>query len=456
MNKRLHFMHIFKTGGTSFWHFAASQFEVNDVCPAVYLSQAPQGTSPIYVLNNISLDKILQYRFFMGHLGWIPRTFFPENEMETITFLRDPLERVLSEYAQICRWRDKIVPRLRHINIDEYIKDAFYISNRQTLYFCLDKGFKDYYDEPLFDSLNFDLLGLCTRLLHLQNEQPDILQLATQRLNKCAFVGITERLDESLERLCDQYSWLLPRNIPKENASSSRIQHQDLSAKTRDRIMELNQLDTKLYQEALKIYEDRFRLRVSFDREPFKQTIYESLPVKNEIHFTFEDRIIGDGWGAREYISTQFHCWSTALTSTLIFSIHPEDNLSVNFHVLHSLVSSFEQKLVLLANDYQISISYTEHAEGGFLFTGLIPVKVFQPESTLLKLTFSLPSLICPKDVNSESDDTRQLGFICKSIEIKPISTSLKNEFSKKGSYALLLDFLNRLKTWFCNDFKKK
>lgn len=421
--KRLHFMHIFKTGGTSLWNFLQFQFALKDVCPALFLNDCPTGTSPHYVLKNIPEDTIRQYRFFMGHLGWIPRTLFPDDEVETITFLRDPVERVLSEHAQIRRWIDKIAPSDRGKDIDTYIEDSHYLANRQTLYFCLDKGFGDDNTDPLFDALNFDLMGLSKRLFSLQNEagSSQLTELAMSRLHSCSFVGITEHYADSLLQLCEQYDWILPSKIPKENASPSPTKHTDISSKTRDRILELNQLDVLLYQEAIKIYEDKKRIRVFFDREDMKNKFYNTIPTSKEVNFTFEDRVIGEGWGPRELSGSNFLCWSTALKSTLIFSIDASNKLLLSFYISNSVVSGFESKLTMFANDYPIPLSHQAHPEGGFLFKGIIPTHTFNRSNKILELSFSMPNLICPMDIKPESDDTRKLGFICKCIQIKPI-----------------------------------
>lgn len=452
--KRLHFMHIFKTGGTSLRPFFQLKFESKVVCPADFICEGPYGTSPTCILKNIPANILHQYRFFMGHLGWMPRTFFPDDEMETIVFLRDPYERVLSEYAQICKMAEKIPNSKRFKDINEYIYNPHYISNRQTLYFCMDQGFEENHETSLSDSFNFDLMGFSNWMFPLQNErnQNQMLELAIERLHSCDFIGITEQYAASLERLCEQYNWLLPNKVPKENSTPTLTKNanlSNLSTKGRDRIMELNHFDRILYQEAIKISKERNSTRVFINGETNRRKCYESLPSHNEIQFTFEDQVVGEGWGMREYNESNCFCWSTALTSTLFFSIKARCDLSVQLHISHYLAPDFDKILRLFANSHPIKLFSQSSPNGGLLFVGVIPLHALNEDSTTIELSFSLPNLTSPKDVNPESDDIRKLGFICKSIEIKPlIQTHCTND---KGYFNLFKSLKRKIKLWVLN-----
>ena len=85
-DRKLVFLHLPKTGGTTLHHHFASHFAPNEVCPERFSR-----------LHRMDPAEMPRYRFFSGHynmqqVGLIPGPLF------TVTVLRDPVERVLSNY----------------------------------------------------------------------------------------------------------------------------------------------------------------------------------------------------------------------------------------------------------------------------------------------------------------------------------------------------------------------
>jgi hypothetical protein len=124
------------------------------------------------------------------HLGW-----------PTITFLRDPVERVLSHYYF---W---------------YINDGF------TSDFTIFKFAKAY-------------ANIMTK------------QIGSD-LSKLDFIGLTEYFDESLYRFAKQFDLVLPKDRTKYRVGANRMQ---LTEGARESIEALNKQDYELYNEVLKEY----------------------------------------------------------------------------------------------------------------------------------------------------------------------------------------------------------
>lgn len=80
------FLHLPKTGGTTLHHHFSAHFTPEETCPERYSN-----------LQSYSLEELRQWRFFSGHFNAdeirrIPRPLF------VVTVLRDPIERLLSNY----------------------------------------------------------------------------------------------------------------------------------------------------------------------------------------------------------------------------------------------------------------------------------------------------------------------------------------------------------------------
>ena len=433
-------MHIPKTAGSSLALFLSQQFQLDEICPCYYAYQPPPWGTKNLVLVNYSDKEITKYNLFLYHLGWIPRLYFSHEEIDTITFLRDPIDRMLSEFDHICRDAYSF-PGLsqRWKSLDDFlwdpIYDDFYKANIQTRFFCSDLYFKL---SSSHEATN-NLLGEFVHLPFGYKTEPQpqkMLDVAIERLHSCAFVGIAEKFDDCLANLYCQYSWYPHKKTPKLNAAPYRAGRINLSAKTLDRAYELNQLDIALYAEAIKIVEDRHRICVAYDGKTWEKKALQLSSPHTEIYFTFKDKIIGENWHSREYSAQGVFCWSSDMISTLVFFINTQDKLYLSIRVLNFLVPDSHKKLTLTVNAYLVPLSYYIHPESGWVFEGIIPSQALGRENNLLELLFTLAELKRPIEVNPGSTDTRTLGFACQSITItsKPLTLATKRRFLRKNT----------------------
>lgn len=420
--KKLHFMHFPKTAGTSLSIFLEQCFRLEDICPFIYFYFGPSWVNSEFVMKDVSDPKIQDYRFFKGHLGWIPRIIFSKNEIETITFLRNPIDRTLSLYNHI---RGEIVfhhdyPK-RWNSFDEFIFDPIYLSsfsNQFTKLFCLDLYYKKIITNPFTyqkdNPLHFDLISS----INLDIPPESMLNLAIERLHLCEFVGLTERFEESFEWMCMQYEWLSPKIKPQKNISPRLIERNNLTSKTLNRVMEINELDLLLYHEAIKIFDDRTKIRHYYDRTKVEKKFCEKLPNNNSIQFNFENIICGEGWDEREGKAPHVFCWTNQTVSKLYFPFKGTEDLYITFNVIHSALPDLKKVLIFTVNSHQIPLVHS-HIEGGISFEGVIPNYILCKNSSILELAFTVPNLMGPTD-----SDKRKLGFACKTIEIKPLQSA--------------------------------
>ncbi len=129
-----------KTGGTTLTLLLDKQFDIEQICPARHW----------YELDLIKTNEIKKYIIFRGHFNLSQLYLFDEFPF-AITVIRNPVDRVISEYNHWRRAPDAFaihhpayaeISRLaKKLSIQEFIKyeveSGFFISNRQTYQLAL-------------------------------------------------------------------------------------------------------------------------------------------------------------------------------------------------------------------------------------------------------------------------------------------------------------------------------
>jgi hypothetical protein len=94
-----------------------------------------------------------------------------------------------------------------------------------------------------------DALELEKTLETTTPSSPDHISVehAMHRLKQMCFVGVTERMTESVAILCRTFNWEPPLQFHCRNVNDSRLKWSELCADDRDLLMQLNAEDLKLY-----------------------------------------------------------------------------------------------------------------------------------------------------------------------------------------------------------------
>jgi hypothetical protein len=235
------FLHIAKTAGTTFcFSILPRFFEPSGICPAHDYPELP----PI-------LSGLGQYRLYRGHFSYFFTHLLPVKPV-FMTFLRNPVERVLSHYDHICR-------------------DPLHYHHRETI--ALQKGLRDAVRLHGILPPNFQVISLACdidplRTLHMIREAKSNgldeyavtfremtkivptrqdLRLACQRLEDMEFVGIVENFDESLALLSRVFGWPVP-SYERLNVAPKRTRQADIEPDILREIIEANELDLELYE----------------------------------------------------------------------------------------------------------------------------------------------------------------------------------------------------------------
>lgn len=229
--KRVIFLHIPKTGGTTLHQIIERQYSSDSI-----YTLSGQNDQSIESLKLLSESKRNAIRVLKGHMyfGLLPCLSQPN---AFITFLRDPINRIISHYSYVSGFTDHFLHnnvKTRGLSLQEYAESklAHGLDNGQT---------------RLISGVEGAAFGEVTRMM---------LEKAKENLRKYFIVvGITEKFDETLILLKRTFGWKNCFYI-QANVSKNRMGKKELSKKTLEIIKERNALDIELHHFASEILDE--------------------------------------------------------------------------------------------------------------------------------------------------------------------------------------------------------
>lgn len=241
----LYFLHIPKTAGTSVRYWLHELFSFDDWLPCHTVEE----------VDRMDPAAVKQAPFLSGHFGWniLERI---DTSRPVITWLRDPVKRLISNYVFNRTCFDELV-QIAIVNQRsdwvEYYEAARKMSLVELIRSDFHLGFND---------------NLQTRYLagiYPQTDQPvmiddSILATAKQRLSQLDFVGICEWMSASIDLLCYQlcapYRPLTMQfNSSGADGKQSRL---ELTEAEQQALQQSEQFDVQLYQFGQKLFNQRF------------------------------------------------------------------------------------------------------------------------------------------------------------------------------------------------------
>ncbi len=216
------FMHMPKTGGTTFRKMLTNHFPDGSYYPVQKELISNQGK--YYTQKQLVEEhpELLKKPLVMGHYN-IDLVKHLQPGVKTIVFLRNPIERILSHISHIIN-ND---PKYKAANPNDVVKDRIkQMGNLQTRLLRSK------------DSKNFN----------------DI----KENLKKIEFIGVQEDFADSIQFLNSSFGWNLDL-IEKENVSS-RLNREKLSEKSMSIICRNSIQDILMYDYACQLYYDKTNL----------------------------------------------------------------------------------------------------------------------------------------------------------------------------------------------------
>jgi len=236
------FMHIQKTAGTSIVHWIRQHYGNQNV---ISHGDHLDGWSEFPLKDKFFDPKFTQNQFdhvpfISGHFGYDFAKIFLKKRF-SFTFLRDPIERIISLYY-FCLTRDP----------QEY--EIYRLTQTATLDQFLMLGLED----PSVKACIWN--NQAWQLAHgygnsdgrnISSFSPDeILELAIQHLDEFSYIGFAETFEEDRDHVLKALGIVPPLEKIVSNANPERPTAKDLPPSTLKLLDELTHLDQVLYKEA--------------------------------------------------------------------------------------------------------------------------------------------------------------------------------------------------------------
>lgn len=237
--KRVIFLHIAKTAGTSIVHFFRQRLPARAICSHGDFLHFPAGRVQFQ-------EKLLEYQFTSGHFGY--RHIAPLlGDSYSFTFLRDPVDRVLSFY-NFCQHVDmqKRFPVARAAR--ELGLDGFVTSSAPAV------------SEILDNQQTWQLASMYWRedrqiLARLPTD--DLLALAVEHMQQFNHIGLTESFNADFSHILNELGITVPVPEKKQFASSEPLGREQLSPKALDTLRGRLDLDYRLLDNARALRRER-------------------------------------------------------------------------------------------------------------------------------------------------------------------------------------------------------
>jgi hypothetical protein len=266
--RRFFFVHVMKTGGTSFVFHLLRNFAPVEVYPHEALDRAnPSDVEPYASLPHLlalTPERRAQIRVFAGHFPYVASELIGV-EPVTLTLLRDPVDRTIS----VLKHFKRLFARYRELPLDEIYDDELvfrlFVENFQTKVFAIAAA-----DRPQAFVSGLSYAEIFARLAEprVTGAGPDARPLETitvdadrvvrAKVNLAAVnvVGLNEHYGDFVEELRRRFGWW-SAGLDDRGRANVSVEPWPASAALRARVARDNAHDLELYEYAKELVADR-------------------------------------------------------------------------------------------------------------------------------------------------------------------------------------------------------
>ena len=469
-NDHLVFIHLPKTAGTTFNSILERLLTGYSSCPEYFEDR----------LIHSDLDDLRKIEVFRGHFHYalFSDIIFP-NGFIGLTFLRDPVERVRSNFRfihqllkrdsqpELSEFADEL-EQIRNLSLSQFLERSDLRINKTMINVQTDfigssmpspvafSPFllKIFHGEGIVSQVRFNRFRARVRATSRKKNNgaittQDNLNIAKKRIMDIAFLGLVERFQDSLFLLSYTFGWRPIFDAPHLNVTLGNESPQAADPGLLERIRDREYLDNELYQFGQDVFEMRYSdmTQTLLNRYGKKEHARLPLPLPGEVLVSFLEQHYLDrrdrryqqemprtnevlyqpgmkvedpfGWYAPEF-SPEYglSCWSgPGLISGFDLPCPSSPDIQISFCVLKVLQPEIIEQLSLNINDFPVPLIHREDPDGSYVFTSVIPPDAVSGQ--FLKLVFMVPMTVLPRTVDPGNLDTRHLGILLNWVKLK-------------------------------------
>ncbi len=424
----LYFAHIPKTAGTSFIVLLDRFYHANKIFPYQLWRE----------VGDINLKSNQQYSLYRGHFGGGGVDLLTKHQLSYLTILRHPNALALSTYQFVKREANTKFHQLvinNDLGFKEFLQHPMttpLIKNRMVRNLSFDFKQDPAAQEVFLSAETIEYIQAIIKKPAKPVSEVARLARAKQFLKKCQWFGVLERFDESLQLLCFVMHWPPMGQTQKLNTHSNRLL---LDEKTEKLLSEINQQDHVLYNDSLKIFDqklDQMKLDLEKFRTEDQQNIDDLLDLAYQSHhsqskpleesglikYKFDDRLLGSQWHRREWMEPEheyFRWTGPGNRATIDFWLQPK-SYEVSIRVINATSIEMLDSLKVTINDHEIEWQSSE--QGIVRVVSLTCPASLIADNGLARLALNCQTMISHQQA-FDSDDERLVGVAVHWIQFK-------------------------------------
>lgn len=253
------FVHIPKTAGSTFHMLLNSRYDKSKV-RNVFGSRYSEPEIAAFIKEPESAKANIE--LLKGHMPYGLHKHTPHKKFRYISILRDPIDRVISQYYYIKK--NSYNPLHKKVHL-EGMSIGDFVSSGVAV------GMNNGHCRFLNGDLDEYKFNACDEQL-LSSVKSNISQ-------HFLWVGLTERFDESILLLANLLGWSKPPYYIRENISKSRKPRSSISIDEIEMIKNYNELDIQLYEFANALLDEKISSIPAFEEE-LEKFKFENLKIQ--------------------------------------------------------------------------------------------------------------------------------------------------------------------------------
>lgn len=409
---RIIFFHVPKTGGVTIRNTIGNKFaEVETyhvINPRGYIKDHPESE----IMSILSGHRFIYGHFDLGFLRYVREPVYK------MMLLREPIKRIWSLYRFL---------KAHDLNTFSGPEDA-----KKRIWYAQTHSFDEFVvlDAPELAGLsNYQVRFMSGTLDDNRGGKIDAcdLERAKENIGRLEYFGITDRMRESVDLMCYQFSLFPVRDVMHLNATPQNDERREITVSERDRISERNAWDIEFYAYARDLFGQRYNDMVQqmledrfvADRRNNKGDSPDSVIL------TMDQPFDGDGWYNRES-NEKGVIWrftGPGSVSTLMFRLARAVDMRCTLHIYHAVSQRALDGLKVMVNGDRIQMGVAGQEDAGIILTGIVPKQVLEAGAGLAKVEFHVEDVARPVDIDPANADARLLGVALSGFSLVPVDS---------------------------------